>query len=55
MDNIKLSAREALGSSLSFLAEFIKKHWILVLIYFVLSVVPVFIIGDQEVTDIFAE
>jgi hypothetical protein len=52
MDNIKLSAREALGSSLSFLAEFIKKHWILVLIYFVLSVVPVFIIGDQEVTDI---
>ncbi len=50
--SLKLSVRDALESSLSFLGQFLKQHWLLAIIYVVLGTLPAFIIGDQDISDI---
>ena len=52
---LNLNAREALESSLSFLGHFLKQYWPLALLYVVIGIVPAFIIGDEDVSDLALE
>jgi hypothetical protein len=45
---MKLSSREALEGSLSFLGQFLQKYWPLAVLYIVIGILPAFIIGDQD-------
>jgi hypothetical protein len=45
---MKLSSREALEGSLSFLGQFVQKYWPLVVLYIVIGILPAFVIGDQD-------
>lgn len=50
--NLSLSIRQALERSLNFTGQFLKRHWLLSIIYIVIGVLPAFIIGDQDASEL---
>lgn len=50
--SLNLNAFQALESSLSFLGNFLKKYWLLAILYVAIGILPALIIGDQDASDL---